>query len=101
MCAENKPPSIGRVLVLGAALIFIAFEAVPAYVMNAHPVSIDSLSSVTTTSTETDVKTLLGEPTEINAAGANVVWVYSGLTWCIITVEFGPDGKVVSVEHDH
>ena len=101
MCAENKPPSIGRVFAIGAALIAIAFIAVSTYAMNAHPVSIDALSFVTTTSTKNDVTALLGEPTKIDAAGANVVWVYRNFTWCIVTVVFGPDGKVTSVEHDH
>jgi hypothetical protein len=101
MRVQNKPRSIGPWFGLGAVLIVIAFIAVSAYAMNGHPVSIASLSSVTTTSTKNDVKDLLGKPTKISEAGANVAWVYADFTWCTITVVFGPDGKVVSVEHDH
>ena len=98
---ENESRSPGHVVAVSAALIIIAFFAFSTYAFNGHPVSIASLSSINMTSTEKDVTALLGEPAKINAAGYNVQWVYSGITWCIVKVEFGPDGKVVSVEHDH
>ena len=89
MRVDNKPRSMGRLFGLGAVLIVIAFIAVSAYAMNGHPVSIASLSSVTTTSTKNDVKDLLGKPTKISKAGASVAWVYADFTWCTITVVFG------------
>lgn len=92
----------GRKLIcVGVGAIVIATMALPAYMMNAHPVKIGSLSTVTTSSTQEDVKALLGKPSHIDSESGNVSWRYSGFMWCIVTVVFGPDGKVTSIDHDH
>jgi hypothetical protein len=90
-----------RVLRIGAMIIVISILALPFYAMNGHPVRIGSLSLLTTSSTQADVKTLLGRPSHVNSEGGNVLWRYTSFTWCMVTIEFGPDGKLKSIDHDH
>jgi outer membrane protein assembly factor BamE (lipoprotein component of BamABCDE complex) len=86
---------IGR-LTTAAVLLLL-----PIYVMQGDPVSVDSLSSLTTATTTHQVEALLGTPSHIDTKDTTVCWKYTGFTWCIVTIEFGADGKFRSVEHDH
>lgn len=86
---------------LTAVVIAISVLAFSFYVMSGHPVSVGSLSSITDSSTQNDVRASLGDPSYVNSAGGKVRWRYTGFTWCIVTVVFGTDGKVTSVDHDH
>ncbi|MFO1044289.1 MAG: hypothetical protein U0941_21095 [Planctomycetaceae bacterium] len=98
---ESHFPPVRRLLAVGAAVIVVALVALPFYAMNGHPVRISSLSKITTSSTQMDVRALLGKPSHVDSWGGTVSWRYDGFTWCMVTVVFGPDGKVTSIDHDH
>ena len=98
---KRQFPSVRHLFAFGVTVVVVAVMALPFYVMNGHPVRIGSLASITTTSTQMDVRGLLGKPSHVASDGGNVSWKYTGCTWCMVTVVFGPDGKVTSVDHDH
>ena len=88
-------------LLIGNLLTVVVLLTLATYTMNGHPVSIESLCSITISSTQEDVRALLGKPSHVSSVGGSVAWRYTSFTWCIVTVEFGPDGKVASIDHDH
>ena len=91
---ENPHRFVIRMLLIGGLLTVVGLLTLATYTMNGHPVSIESLSSITIDSTQEDVRALLGNPSRVSSASGSVVWRYTSFTWCIVTVEFGPDGKV-------
>ncbi len=77
--------------------LIIGIVGVPTVTMTGHPVPISRLNRIQPGATKAEVQSLLGAPTRI---GGND-WVYSGSTWCYITIHFTPDGTVDFVDHDH
>jgi hypothetical protein len=69
----------------------------PVVYMSAHPVSMSQLSRVQIGMTEKEVHQTLGAPE--SAEGGR--WVYSGPTWCYVTIVFSDEGRVAEVIHDH
>jgi hypothetical protein len=113
---ENRPPSLlakltdkeHLPLVLwwgGAAIIFVPLGLMVLagqIVMSSHPVNLNALGQVTESSTQADVRRLLGEPSRIHAGTNLTQWTYGGgWSWCIVSVRFDSVGQVIDVEHDH
>lgn len=113
---ENRPPSLlakladkeNLPLVLwwgGAAIIFVPLGLMVLagqIVMSSHPVNLKALGKVTESSTQADVRRLLGKPSRIHAGIDITHWTYGGgWSWCIVSVRFDPAGQVIDVEHDH
>jgi len=100
--AENLP----LVLLWGAAAsIFVPLGVLVLaghIVMSSHPVNLKALEQVTESSTQADVRRLLGEPSRIHAGTDLTQWTYGGgWTWCIVSVRFDSACQVIDVEHDH
>lgn len=77
--------------------LIIGLVGVPVATMSGHPVPIGRLNRVQPGTTEAEVQSLLGTPTRIRGHK----WMYSGSTWCYITIHFTPDGRVDYVDHVH
>lgn len=87
---------IGLVIFFAALLLLV-----PYFVMNGHAVNLTAISRLSATSTQHDVEQLLGRPSNTYATENGIVWVYSGSTWCMVTVVFKPNGMFDSIDHDH
>ncbi len=85
--------------------ILIAFSVVmlPQYlVMEGHAVRPSLLDKLSHGMSTEEVKTILGEPTEmLRDDDGSQEWVYSSYTWCYVTVVFSEDGRFVEYIHDH
>jgi hypothetical protein len=68
----------------------------------AHGIPMSQLDQLHQGMSEDEVKTLVGEPKTIHISGdGGKEWSYSRQTWCIVTIRFSSDGKVVNIVHDH
>ena len=95
-------PSSRSGIMIGLAILFAALLLlVPYFVMNGHAVSLTALSRLSESSTQHDVEQILGRPSNTYSTENGFVWVYSGQTWCIVTVVFKQNGMVDSIVHDH
>ncbi len=63
-----------------ALIAVVTILMYPFHVMNGHPVRIESLDSITTSSTQSEVEKLLGRPSYITTEGNKVLWQYSDST---------------------
>jgi hypothetical protein len=69
----------------------------PVVYVSAHPVSMSRLGRVQIGMTEQEVHQALGSPASVEGGR----WVYSGPTWCYVTIVFSDEGRVAEVVHDH
>lgn len=98
----TKPGNMSKHIKIGLVILCAALVVlVPYFVMNGHAVSLTALAQLSESSTQYDVEQFLGPPTNTYATEKGFVWVYSGSTWCIVTVAFKQDGTVDSMDHDH
>lgn len=83
----------------GCVLLIIWILGFEMISMSGHPVPLDRLNRIQPGTTKAKVQSLLGAPTRIRRRGR--AWIYSGTTWCNVTIRFTTDGKVDYVDHDH
>ena len=83
------------------AVVFFCFMVTSVYLMNAHALPIKSIEMTQVGQSTEDVMSRLGSPSRIDKSESGESWVYSGMTWCYVTVYFDNDGLVESVDHDH
>ena len=96
VCMRQRLP-----LVVACMILLVGLFAFPVISMSGHPVSIRRLSHVHSGTTADRVRSLLGNPSKIHSSDDGDLWVYSGFTWCYITIHFAPDGTVAYIDHDH
>jgi outer membrane protein assembly factor BamE (lipoprotein component of BamABCDE complex) len=98
---EQASKNIGETLALCSFIAFVMLimtcAGVLFYVMNGHPVAITELSKIQQGMSQSEVKTILGEPKRTYEDA----WRYAGVTWCYVTIRFDDEGSVESVVHDH
>ena len=69
--------------------------------MTAHGADLQQLAIIAPATHRADVEKILGAPASSHTNEAGERWTYGRWTWCMVQVDFAPDGTVVSVEHDH
>ena len=77
--------------------VLLGIVCIPVVQMSGHPVPIAGLNRVRAGMPKSEVRTLLGNPTRIRGHR----WLYSGTTWCHVTIHFAADDRVDYVDHDH
>ena len=83
----------------GLALLIIGGLGFDMVNKSGHPVPVDRINLIQPGTTKAEVEALLGTPTRIRRHGHD--WIYSGSTWCKVTIHYTTDGKVDFVDHDH
>lgn len=86
-----------------ACAVMFAFGilAVPIFAIEGHCVSPYQLKRIHVGSTAAEVKSVLGKPTAVTANPAGDDWMYSGSTWCQVSISFDSNDVVEFIEHDH
>ena len=82
-------------------MVMFGVLALPVVAINGHAVPIRTLELVQTGDSTGTVRSMLGSPTSMRTSGDGTEWLYSGPTWCHVTIRFGDDHKVQYVSHDH
>jgi outer membrane protein assembly factor BamE (lipoprotein component of BamABCDE complex) len=77
-------------------LPIMAFVGISYWALQMPAVAPEKMAELQVGMTPDQVRKLLGEPTRDRGK----VWQYSRMTWAILVVRFGPDGRVVHFEHD-
>ena len=91
-----------RLLGFACAVMFaFGILSIPVFMLDSHAVSPYRLKRIHVGSTASQVEKALGAPSSITTDLAGDDWVYSGATWCIVTISFDADGIVDYIEHDH
>ncbi len=81
--------------------MMVGMLMMPVVAISGHAVPIDRLELIQTGSSSDQVQLALGSPSDIEQVERGDVWLYSGPSWCHVTIHFGADGKVMYVDHDH
>jgi len=91
-----------RRLGITSAVMFLAgVLAIPSFVMHGHSVSPHRLERIRVGSLAADVESAIGSPSSVMHDTTGDDWLYSGPTWCHVTVSFDPNGIVDCIDHDH
>ena len=85
-------------IIAASVLSFIGFCA---YAMNGHPIPLKLINETTVGDSTETVFERLGTPSRVDSRETGESWVYSGMTWCYVTVYFDENGRVETVAHDH
>lgn len=93
--------SIGFWLATIVAASVLCFFGFSAYAMNGHPVPLRLINETAVGDSTDAVLKRLGTPSRIVSRETGESWVYSGMTWCYVTVYFDDNGRVETVAHDH
>lgn len=85
-----------------AAVALILFGLVT-FVMEGHSVSSQALSQFQVGMPKQQVKETFGNPTSIKLDELLRVerWRYSGMTWCMVDIQFDQNGAATEIIHDH
>lgn len=86
---------------LCAVMFALGILGIPFFVMGRHAVSPNQLKRIHVGATASQVESALGVPTSITTGSTGDDWVYSGATWCYVTISFDADGIVNYIDHDH
>ncbi len=90
-----------RIIDVAVLMVIVGLVGFPMVAMTGHPVSLERLSHIHDGSSAEDVLTLLGTPSKVDLSDDGEIWIYSGVTWCFVTIQFSHDRTVVDVVHDH
>ena len=90
-----------RIIDVAVLMVIVGLVGFPMVAMTGHPVSLERLSHIHDGSSAEDVLTLLGTPSTVNLSDDGEIWIYSGVTWCFVTIQFSHDRTVIDVDHDH
>ena len=93
---RNRSLGIACALMLGLGVL-----AVPYFMIEGHSVSPYLLERIHVGSNMADVESTLGSPSKITRDPTGDDWLYSGPTWCHVTISFDADGLVDYIDHDH
>ena len=88
-------------IIAASVLCFFGFCAYAMYAMNGHPIPLNLINATEVGDSTNTVLERLGTPSRIVSSETGDSWVYSGMTWCYVTVYFDEDGRVETVVHDH
>ena len=90
-----------KLSIVAGLMVMFGVLSLPIVAINGHAVPTRVLEQVRSGDSTEQVRSMLGNPDETHAAEQGTVWLYSGPTWCHVTIQFGEDDRVQYVAHDH
>ena len=90
-----------RIAAFAGMMVMFGVLTLPVVAINGHAVPLRTLEKVKTGDSADTVRSMLGRPVAIRVSADGTKWLYSGPTWCHVTIQFGGDNRVQYVAHDH